>query len=112
MDVDLEEMALTVAERRNVSNPDGELGSIKYFEQQQGQHSLPKRYNKRIFILAFSIPAENQAEANSERRLKNIVARRKLVDLAKAQAQEVAILRAEVERLRMRTFPALVQVDP
>ena len=111
MDVDLEEMALTVAERRNVSNPDGELGSIKYFKQRQGFCSLPKRY-KRIFILAFSIPAENQAEANSERRLKNIVARRKLVDLAKAQAQEVAILRAEVERLRMRTFPALVQVDP
>ena len=77
MDIDLEEMALKVAERRNVSNLD----------------------------------AENQAEANSERRLKNIVARRKLVDLAKAQAQEVAILRAEVERLRMRTFPALVQVD-
>ena len=36
MDVDLEEMALTVAERRNVSNPDGELGYIKYFKQQQG----------------------------------------------------------------------------
>jgi hypothetical protein len=38
MDVDLEEMALTVAERRNVSNPDGELGLgyIKYFKQQQG----------------------------------------------------------------------------
>ncbi|CAB3976600.1 Hypothetical predicted protein [Paramuricea clavata] len=77
LDIDLEEMAITVAERKNVSNPD----------------------------------AENQAEANSERRLKNIVARRRLVDLAKAQAQEVAILRAEVERLRMRTFPALVQVD-
>nr|KAG5714383.1 hypothetical protein BaRGS_018600 [Batillaria attramentaria] len=35
---------------------------------------------------------------------RRIVQRRKLVDLAKAQAQEVAVLRAEVERLRMRTF--------
>ena len=43
--------------------------------------------------------------------MKDIITRRKLVDLAKAQAQEIAILRAEVERLRMRTFPALVQVD-
>ncbi|KAK3096042.1 hypothetical protein FSP39_022384 [Pinctada imbricata] len=47
----------------------------------------------------------------SEKRYQEIVQRRKLVDLAKAQAQEVAVLRAEVERLRMRTFPALVQVE-
>ncbi|BFY97723.1 hypothetical protein BsWGS_00763 [Bradybaena similaris] len=45
------------------------------------------------------------------RRYQEIKQRRKLVDLAKAQAQEIAILRAEVERLRMRTFPALVQVE-
>lgn len=43
--------------------------------------------------------------------MQDIITRRKLVDLAKAQAQEIAILRAEVERLRMRTFPALVQID-
>jgi len=47
----------------------------------------------------------------AEKRYQEIVQRRKLVDLAKAQAQEVAVLRAEVERLRMRTFPALVQVE-
>ena len=46
-----------------------------------------------------------------EKRYQEIVQRRKLVDLAKAQANEVAVLRAEVERLRMRTFPALVQVE-
>nr|KAG5692265.1 hypothetical protein BaRGS_007173 [Batillaria attramentaria] len=52
-----------------------------------------------------------QDTAGAERRYQEIVQRRKLVDLAKAQAQEVAVLRAEVERLRMRTFPALVQVE-
>lgn len=41
--------------------------------------------------------------------MRNILVRKKLVQAAKAQAQEIAILRAEVERLRMRTFPALVQ---
>ena len=41
----------------------------------------------------------------------DIVQRRRLVETAKSQAQEVAVLRAELERLRMRTFPALVQVD-
>lgn len=42
---------------------------------------------------------------------KEIVQRRRMVDLAKAQSEEVALLRAEVERLRMRTFAALVQVE-
>lgn len=51
-----------------------------------------------------------EAESTAaEQRYRAILQRQKLVDLAKAQAKEVAVLRAEVERLRMRTFPALVQ---
>lgn len=42
---------------------------------------------------------------------KEIVQRRRMVDVAKVQSQEVALLRAEVERLRMRTFAALVQSE-
>ncbi|XP_059155950.1 cilia- and flagella-associated protein 43-like [Physella acuta] len=57
------------------------------------------------------INVENRDDDATYRRYNEIVQRRKLVDLAKAQAQEVAVLRAEVERLRMRTFPALVQVE-
>ncbi|CAH1259174.1 CFAP43 [Branchiostoma lanceolatum] len=57
------------------------------------------------------VNADVRSDAAAEKRMADIVQRRKLVDLAKAQAQEVAVLRAEVERLRMRTFPALVQVE-
>ncbi|XP_071946948.1 cilia- and flagella-associated protein 43-like [Antedon mediterranea] len=57
------------------------------------------------------VNASARDETAAEKRMKDIVQRRKLVDLAKAQAQEVAVLRAEVERLRMRTFPALVQLE-
>lgn len=57
------------------------------------------------------VNADRRSDAGKEKRYMEIVQRRKLVDLAKAQAQEVAVLRAEVERLRMRTFPALVQVE-
>ncbi|KAL5017485.1 hypothetical protein ScPMuIL_007074 [Solemya velum] len=57
------------------------------------------------------VNADRRTDAGAEKRYQEIVQRRKLVDLAKAQAQEVAVLRAEVERLRMRTFPALVQVE-
>ncbi|XP_061492058.1 cilia- and flagella-associated protein 43 [Rhineura floridana] len=41
----------------------------------------------------------------------DIVQRQQLVDLAKAQAQELSVLQAEVERLRMRTFPAFFDVQ-
>ncbi|KAI8926587.1 WD40-repeat-containing domain protein [Entophlyctis helioformis] len=38
--------------------------------------------------------------------LREIYTRRRLIDLAKSQAQDIAILREEVERLRLRTYPA------
>ncbi|KAI8914669.1 WD40-repeat-containing domain protein [Gorgonomyces haynaldii] len=38
--------------------------------------------------------------------LKDLFNRRRLADLAKSQAQDIAILREEVERLRLRTYPA------
>ncbi len=59
----------------------------------------------------FCILVIEQTKADQHDRIRQVVRRRRLVDLAKAQAQEVAYLRAEVERLRMKTFPALVQIE-
>ncbi|KAM9311181.1 cilia- and flagella-associated protein 43 [Gastrophryne carolinensis] len=57
------------------------------------------------------VGVEQSAEKNARERYMEIVQRRKLVDLAKVQAQEIAILHNELERLRMKTFPALVQME-
>uniref|UniRef100_A0A803TEL1 Cilia and flagella associated protein 43 n=1 Tax=Anolis carolinensis TaxID=28377 RepID=A0A803TEL1_ANOCA len=46
----------------------------------------------------------------AKERYEDIVHRQQLVDLAKAQAQELSALQNEVERLRMRTFPAFFDV--
>ena len=43
--------------------------------------------------------------------MQQIVTRRQLVETIKAQDEEYSILKVEMERLRMKTFPALVQVD-
>uniref|UniRef100_A0A7M4F3D5 Cilia- and flagella-associated protein 43 n=1 Tax=Crocodylus porosus TaxID=8502 RepID=A0A7M4F3D5_CROPO len=51
------------------------------------------------------------SEKIAKEHYQDIVQRRQLVDLAKGQAQEIAILQAEVARLRMKTFPALYQVE-
>lgn len=45
-------------------------------------------------------------ERNAKGTLKDIFTRRRLLDLAKSQAQDIAILRDEVQRLRLRTYPA------
>jgi cilia- and flagella-associated protein 43 len=42
-----------------------------------------------------------------DRRMHAIVSRRRLVELAKAQAEEIALLKDEVERWRLRSFPTL-----
>ncbi|XP_044133701.1 cilia- and flagella-associated protein 43 isoform X2 [Bufo gargarizans] len=57
------------------------------------------------------VGVEQNSEKNAKDRYMDIVQRRKLVDLVKAQAQEIAMLRTELDRLRMKTFPALVQMD-
>ncbi|XP_043407754.1 cilia- and flagella-associated protein 43 isoform X4 [Chelonia mydas] len=51
------------------------------------------------------------SEKAAKEHYRDIVQRRQLVDLAKEQAQEIAVLQAEVERLRMRTFPALFETE-
>jgi cilia- and flagella-associated protein 43 len=64
-----------------------------------------------IFFFILKIAVGKDITVKREQKFQQIVQRRKLVDLAKAQAQEVAFLRSEVERLRMKTFPALVQIE-
>ena len=46
------------------------------------------------------------AGAASRRRMQSIVTRRKLIDLARAQTDEIEFLRQELDRLRQRTFPS------
>ncbi|XP_069467846.1 cilia- and flagella-associated protein 43 [Ambystoma mexicanum] len=58
-----------------------------------------------------AVGVEQMASKHAQERYQDIVQRRKMMDLAKAQAQEISVLRAEVERLRMKTFPALVQME-
>ncbi|KYO40613.1 cilia- and flagella-associated protein 43 isoform A [Alligator mississippiensis] len=63
---------------------------------------------RHIFEAADTQPA---SEKIAKEHYQDIVQRRRLVDLAKGQAQEIAILQAEVARLRMKTFPALYEVE-
>lgn len=58
----------------------------------------------------YCLASEESVAAKREERYQEIVRKRKLKDLAKAQAEELASLEAKLERLRMRNFPSLDQL--
>ena len=47
----------------------------------------------------------------TKKRVRGVMLRRKMLDMVKAQSCEISALRSELERLRLKTFPALLQVD-
>ena len=47
-------------------------------------------------------------EEVASRRMRSLVTQRKLQDIGKAQAEEITLLRNELERLRLRTFPSFL----
>jgi DNA repair exonuclease SbcCD ATPase subunit len=68
---------------------------------------------KAIAQRVVQLEAVNRTRVNQEssadiakNRMKNIVTRRKLVDLARAQTDEIEFLRQELDRLRQKTFPS------
>ncbi|XP_056617541.1 LOW QUALITY PROTEIN: cilia- and flagella-associated protein 43 [Triplophysa dalaica] len=60
-------------------------------------------------IYEASAVRDNQ-ESEAEKNYKDIILRKKLVNVAKMQSHEILLLRAEVEKLRMKNFPALAQL--
>lgn len=63
-------------------------------------HSVQERFKVQEAKLSRK-PEKTQQDVHKE-----LFTRRRLVDLAKSQAQDIAILREELERLRLRTYPA------
>ncbi|KAK2501805.1 hypothetical protein MC885_003251, partial [Smutsia gigantea] len=49
-------------------------------------------------------------EKIAKERYENMMQQRKLINISKEQAEQISILQAEVERLRMKTFPSLVKM--
>lgn len=60
--------------------------------------------------LVWSLALEANQAAKREERYQEIVQKKNLEDLARTQAEDLAFLRTEVERLRMKNFPSLDQL--
>uniref|UniRef100_A0A8C2Z7E0 Uncharacterized protein n=1 Tax=Cyclopterus lumpus TaxID=8103 RepID=A0A8C2Z7E0_CYCLU len=68
-------------------------------------------YQEKVhFAFINPLYSEKNQAAKTEERYQEILQRKNLEDLARAQGDELAFLWAEVERLRMRNFPSLDQL--
>lgn len=56
------------------------------------------------------LASEANLAAREQKRYQEIVQRKNLKEFAQAQGEELAFLWAEVERLRMKSFPSLDQL--
>ncbi|GAB9466815.1 hypothetical protein Gpo141_00004180 [Globisporangium polare] len=88
------------------------------FEQQAQQLQMQVQIREDILSSRKSAALRNAAPSSSSTgggesaespQLKAIVVRRKLVDLAKSQTEEIEYLRMELDKMRRRTFPSFVQ---
>ncbi|KAJ8402751.1 hypothetical protein AAFF_G00364230 [Aldrovandia affinis] len=62
-------------------------------------------------LICDAIAMEQAQHGSSDDRFREIVDRKKLVDLAKDQAEELILLRADLEKMRRRTFPDLTNLN-
>lgn len=86
------------------------------FEQQVHQLQMQVQIREDILASRKSAALRNAASTTAPSssepanpQLKAILVRRKLVDLAKAQTEEIEYLRMELDKMRRRTFPSFVQ---
>ncbi|KAH7488665.1 hypothetical protein KRP22_008699 [Phytophthora ramorum] len=83
------------------------------FQQQVTQLETQVQIREDILASRTSAAMRQQAAGGGvrgdEARLKAIAVRRKLVDLARAQTDEIEFLRLELDKMRRRTFPSFAQ---
>ncbi|KAM5139590.1 cilia- and flagella-associated protein 43-like [Callospermophilus lateralis] len=104
--------------KKNVENCKKLLKKLEKFSNQKDVANYTLSCNLREELVAVSerkdicnaMGTQLTCEKIVKERYKNMVQQQKLTNISKQQAEQISILQAEVERLRMKTFPALVQM--
>ncbi|KAI8823689.1 uncharacterized protein EV422DRAFT_618503 [Fimicolochytrium jonesii] len=117
LDRKLEELSRDVGDRKKILRrgawveetvPIGDaLGEVVSVGAAQAvEPPLPRDAHRRSPSPREAAMAKAAPTTTSHDPLPAIYARRRLIDMARSQAQDIGILREEVERLRLRTYPA------
>ncbi|XP_027452367.2 cilia- and flagella-associated protein 43 isoform X4 [Zalophus californianus] len=104
--------------KKNVENCKKLLKKLRRYSNQKDVANYTLSCNLREELVAVSerkdicnaMGSKLTCEKIAKERYENMMQQQKLTNIAKQQAEQISILQAEVERLRMKTFPALVQI--
>ncbi|XP_045734731.1 cilia- and flagella-associated protein 43 [Mirounga angustirostris] len=104
--------------KKNVENCKKLLKKLGRYSNQKDVANYTLSCNLREELVAVSerkdicnaMGSKLTCEKIAKERYENMMQQQKLTNIAKQQAEQISILQAEVERLRMKTFPALVQI--
>ncbi|XP_033617136.1 cilia- and flagella-associated protein 43 [Fukomys damarensis] len=104
--------------KKNVNNCKKLLKKLGKFSNQKDAANYTLSCNLREELVAVSerqdicnaIGSTLTCEKIAKERYKSMRKQQKLTNISKEQAEEISVLQAEVERLRMKTFPALVKL--
>nr|XP_027816022.1 cilia- and flagella-associated protein 43 isoform X2 [Ovis aries] len=104
--------------KKNVENCKKLLKKLRRYSNQKDIANYTLGCNLREELVAVSerkdicnaMGSKLTCEKIAKERYKNMMRQQKLTKISKQQAEQISILQAEVERLRMKTFPALVQM--
>ncbi|XP_057635892.1 cilia- and flagella-associated protein 43 [Chionomys nivalis] len=102
--------------RKNVENCKKLLKKLGRYSNQKDIANYMLSCNLREELVAVSerqdicneMGSKLTCEKIAKERYENLLKKQKLTNISKQQAEQISILQAEVERLRMKTFPALV----
>ncbi|XP_054975154.1 cilia- and flagella-associated protein 43 [Sorex araneus] len=104
--------------KKNVENCKKILMKLGKFSNQKDIANYQLSCNLREELVAVSerkdicnaMGATLTCEKIAKERYENLILQQKLTHISREQAAEISVLEAEVERLRMKTFPALTQM--
>ncbi|XP_019580633.2 cilia- and flagella-associated protein 43 [Rhinolophus sinicus] len=102
--------------KKNVENCKKLLKKLVKFGNQKDVANYTLSCNLREELVAVSerkdichaLGSKLTCEKIAQKRYENMMQQQKLTNISKEQAEQILILQAEVERLRMKTFPALL----
>ncbi|XP_053439138.1 cilia- and flagella-associated protein 43 [Nycticebus coucang] len=104
--------------KKNVENCKKILKKLGKFSNQKDVANYTLSCNLREELVSISerkdicnaMGSHLTCEKIAKERYENMMQQQKLMNISKQQAEQISILQAEVERLRMKTFPALAQM--
>ena len=82
-------------------------------ESEQLEHrarQLQNNVDQRKQIMSLKSNTMTDGDADPSKKIKEIAHKRKLLDIAKQQTEEIEVLRDELDRLRARNFPSFAHL--